>query len=148
MRNVVLALLLANSLAAKPAADWDAVKALSPGVTVRVHAAHTIAGPLVSVSEDAVVVHSDSGQRTVTRAEIKRVDLKKRSHRGRNALIGMGVGGGAGLGIGLANRCAGGCFIVGNGAIIGVSVGLGVLVGVGIGAAIPTGGWREVYRRQ
>jgi hypothetical protein len=74
--------------------------------------------------------------------------VKKTAHRLRNTLIGLGIGAAAGLILGTVAdaRCTGKC--VEGTTPLGKEVGtpLGALIGTIIGVALPTGGWREVYR--
>lgn len=76
-----------------------------------------------------------------------RVSLKKNGHRMRNALIGLGVGAGVGVGVGAAadTNCTGLCFGGNFGKAIFTP--LGAVAGVLVGALIPTGGWREIYKK-
>jgi len=139
--------LAASVLSAQSVTDWGVVKALAPGTQVRVQGARKVTGRVQSASEEAIVVRSGAREEQVARAQVARIAVKKRSHRGRNTLIGLGVGAGAGLGLGLAERCTGNCFsVIPNGAIVGAGVTAGAVLGTVIGAVIPTGGWREIYR--
>jgi predicted RNA methylase len=74
---------------------------------------------------------------------ITRVEVKKKSRRKRNALIGLGAGAGVGLGIGLATTgsCTGFCIqpIPDSAAIAGSTV-----VSALLGALV---GWHEAYRQ-
>jgi hypothetical protein len=104
-------------------------------------------GRFSSAGDDALVMTTASGEQRLPRATVARVSVKKASHRGRNALIGLGIGAGVGLGIGAGtdSSCKSFCFLGGN-AGKAIFTPLGALVGVAIGVAIPTGGWREIYR--
>jgi hypothetical protein len=140
---------LAASTASAQSADWGVVKALAPGTQVRAEAAgRKVTGQILSTSDSAMVLRTRAGEQTVLRANAGRVAVKKKGHRGRNVLIGLGIGTGAGLGIGLAARshCSGFCLNpVSNGLVVGAGIGAGAVIGGAVGAIIPTGGWREIY---
>ena len=101
-------------------------------------------GSLQSVSDDSVVIRLTAGEQTVAKDNILRVSAKRTSHRLRNLALGAGVGLGGGAAIGAAADNPRGMFsrgqMAGGGAVVRL------LVGAAVGAAIPTGGWREVYR--
>lgn len=86
------------------------------------------------------------GPQPFERTQIATISVKKRGHRLRNALIGVGVGIAVGVGIGLA---AGGCKIAckDNQTVLGYAIGGGAFWGAVVGVAWPTGGWRKVYVR-
>ncbi len=138
------------ALTAQPQ-SWSSVAALSPGTAIRIAGPHpgSVQGTLQSVTEDSLVLNSRAGQETVTRQQVTRVSVKKTGHRGRHALIGLGVGAVAGLALGAASdhSCApNGCFFgsnFGKEVFTPLGAGLGALVG----ALIPSGGWREVYKQ-
>jgi len=144
IRALVLLLLSSLALPAQPA-DWAVVKLLAPGTQVRVEAGHRRSGPILSVTDEAIVLRSGGQEQTFTRAQVTRVDVKKRGHRKRNALIGAAAGAGAGAGLAAAAASCGGDCIGSQAVEIGAPIGLG-LIGAAIGAVIPTGGWRELYR--
>ncbi len=52
---------------------------------------------------------------------------------------------GLGIGAGTDSSCKSFCFLDGNAGKV-IFTPLGALVGVAVGVAIPTGGWREIYR--
>jgi len=143
-----LALFMATAAAQDTYSPWNFVRALPAGTEVRIAAgARTVRCKIDRVSDDALAVTSAKGQEMFTQQEISRVWVKKPGHRKRNALIGLGIGAGAGLGIGLAASSCSGIGCIGSSAVeIGAPVALAV-VGTAIGAVIPTGGWREVYRK-
>jgi len=94
------------------------------------------------------VIRSGEGEQTLARDQVKRVSIRSKGHRGRNALIGAGIGAGAGLGIGASidNNCSKTSIVcTGNKGKAILTPAFGLL-GAGIGALIPAGGWREVYR--
>jgi hypothetical protein len=119
-------------------------------VRVSVHS-RTIRGQVQNVNDDTLTVNSGKGQEMFARQDVARVSVKKRGHRGRNVLIGLAVGAGAGAAIGAATNttgCKGSCiFQLSKGEAAGL--GAVVLGGIGalVGAAIPTGGWQDVYNK-
>jgi preprotein translocase subunit YajC len=150
-RTAAALVLMAAMVAAQThAKDWNTVKALAPGTEVQIMAgSRTVRGKIDRVTDDTLVVTSGKGQEMFTQAEVTQVSVKKPGHRKRNALIGLAVGTGAGLGIGLAaDRCSGSCFGPNlNGVVTAGFAVAGALVGTIICVAIPSGGWREVYKR-
>jgi hypothetical protein len=154
---VLLAAALAATATAQQAkliANWANLNQLVPGSEIRVTLANgkTVRGFVVSVTPESLVVNSKTSQETLARQDIRRVALKRRGHRGRNTLIGLGVGTGAGLAIGAgldarhdthAFMDLRGCWPL---ACKAVGTPLGALVGAAVGVALPTGGWRDVYR--
>ncbi len=146
--TVACALFMATAAAQTTATSWNSVQALPAGLEVRIAAgARTIRGRIDRVSGEAIAVTSGKGQEMFSQQEISRVSVQKQGHRKRNALIGLGVGGAAGLGVGLAASSCGGFGCIGAGAVeIGAPIAFAV-VGTVVGAVIPTGGWREVYRK-
>lgn len=131
---------------------WNNIKQLSPGQELRVvlNDAKSFQGRFQGVSEDALVLRLAAGEQTFNRQDVLRVSIKSKSHRGRNALIGLAVGLGAGVLVGVASpelgqgKCAQGSCV--NAASVAVPGFVGAVVGTGIGAAIPTGGWHDIYR--
>jgi len=150
-RSIAVLLVFAIAAAAQsPLQDWNVVKALAPGTDVRVLAARTVRVTVQSANDDSLIVHSGKGLETIARQDIARVSVRKRGHRGRNALIGLAAGAGAGAVIGAAtdHTCTGWCiFQVSKGTAAGILAVVFGGVGAAIGAVIPTGGWLEVYRR-
>jgi hypothetical protein len=143
---IALAITPAVALAAE---SWNNVRTLVPGTEVRLEASDQNAarGRLASVTDDSVVLTTAKGQQTFARQQIVRISLRKDSHRARNALIGAGIGAGAGLGVGLAaGRCSQFC-IVSPGLIRGALAATGAVVGAIVGVVLPTGGWKEVYKK-
>jgi hypothetical protein len=150
-RIAALLALLATAMAAQTnVMNWNAVKALATGTQVRVSAgSRPVNGRIEQVTDDALVVTSGKGQETFGRQQVSAVSVKKLSHRGRNALIGLAAGTGAGLGVGLAasgTRTAQ-LSIIPSGAIVAGFTVAGALGGSTVGVVIPTGGWREIYSK-
>ena len=132
--------------------SWDNVKQLKPGQQIRVvlNDAKSYTGQMGSVSDEGLVIRTGGGEQTVARQNILRVSSQGKSHRGRNALIGLAVGAGAGVVIGVASpevgqgKCAqGSCINAASAALAGF---VGAAVGTGLGAVLPTDGWHDVYR--
>src|SRR5437870_5681904 len=76
------------------AAEWDAVQRIPAGRTVEVTSLDgaRATGTFVSATQDAVTVRQTSGDRSITRAEIRKLRVKDSSHRIRNGLIWTAVG--------------------------------------------------------
>jgi hypothetical protein len=146
--TAAFAFALATAAAQTTAATWNSVQALPAGSEVRVAAGgRALRGKIEAVTDDSITLTSGKGQEMFTQQEVSRVSVKKPGHRRRNTLIGLGIGAGAGLGIGLAASSCTGLGCIGSRAVeIGAPLALGG-VGTAIGALIPTGGWREVYRK-
>jgi hypothetical protein len=136
--------------AQSPAQNWNNIKALSVGTSVRISVgSRTVRGQVQGVTDESLVVDSGKGQEMFTRQEVMRASVKKQGHRGRHTLIGLGAGAAIG-GVILAaghSDCTGPvfCDTRGQDAALGAFV-FGV-IGTAVGALIPTGGWREVYKR-
>jgi hypothetical protein len=143
------ALIFSFQLAAQPRA-WNSVKAVAPGAPVRVAGPRpgTIQGVLQSVTDDSLVLNAGAGLETFSITQIKRISVKERGHRGRNALVGLGIGAGIGLVLGAVGdaNCGTDCTVpkhFGIEALPPLFGGVGALVG----AIVPSGGWREIYKQ-
>jgi hypothetical protein len=130
--------------------NWANLKQLASGQQVRVmvNSKKSLKGQFQSVSDDAIVIHTNGVEQTLSRSNVQEVSLHRPGHRGRHALIGAAIGAGAGLGIGAAidNDCNSQSIVcTGNKgkAILAPAFGL---IGAGIGSILPTGSWLEVYR--
>jgi hypothetical protein len=141
---LALALLSTLSLSApasaatpEPAADWSAVRSLSPGQNVRVSTqdGDRLKGRFHSANDIDINFTQDGRRVTLRRDNIKRVEVGHKN-RWKGALLGAGVGGGAGAGAGtyLLSRTdhltmtaipAGLAIGAGAGAAFGAAVGLG-----------------------
>jgi hypothetical protein len=140
---------VAALVAQSPAGNWSNARAVAPGTEVRVEVTGQGAtrGRLESVTDDSVVLTTAQSQQTFARQQIVKISQRKEGHRVRNALIGAGIGAGAGLGVGLAaGRCTQFC-IVSPGVIRGTLAAAGAVLGAIVGVALPTGGWKEVYKK-
>jgi hypothetical protein len=133
----------------KNQANWDRLKQLSAGQEIQVvqNDAKSSRSNLRSVTDEAIVVGTATGEQTISRQSILRVSSRGKGHRVRNALIGAGIGAGAGAGIGAAIAgCTSGCYGFTRGNVTGTVSAVGGIVGAIVGALIPTGGWHEIYR--
>jgi len=144
----VLLILTATAVAQSDASNWNTVMALTPGTDVRITTGSlTFNGRIDRITDASIAVTSGKNQKMFTRQEVSRVSVRKPGHRVRNALIGLGIGAGAGLGIGLGTTSCSGIGCIGSGAIkVAAPLAL-AFVGAAIGAVIPSGGWREVYKK-
>ncbi len=146
-------LLIPVFVLAGPAQDpWDNLKQLAPGQETQVVLtnARSYRGQLQTVGDDAIVLRLTTGEQTFERQNVLRVSTRGKSHRGRNALLGLAVGAGAGIIVGVASpelstgKCAQrSCVDAGTVSMVGF---WGGVLGAGLGAAIPTGGRHDVYR--
>jgi protein involved in polysaccharide export with SLBB domain len=153
-----LLLLVVPTLLAQSTANWDRIKHLGAGDRVRISltGGRKLEGDFQNATEDAVMVDTSKSDETLNRAMVARVSLRGKSHRSRNALIGLGAGAGAGLILGVViDSCRNnGSFLNPNFTICVVPANagkevltpVGALLGLAVGAVIPTGGWRDLYR--
>ncbi len=155
--NLLLCSLLSLTVAAQePAAKWENLKTLAPGTQFRVVSGASpkpIQGTFKSVTDSDLSLMRGASVESFPRTQIISVSARQRSHRLRNALIGLGVGTAAGAligyGIGHAgckNQTENWCgFDKGVDAGIGGTGGL--VGGTLIGVFLQTGKWTEVYAR-
>ncbi len=154
-RHIFLPALLAATLAAtaaaqqaKPIATWANLNQLVTGAEIRVTLANgkTLIGFMQRITTESLAINATTSQEMLSRPDIRRVELKRRGHRGRNTLIGLAIGTGAGLAVGAGAdaKSRPGRMFPDSGKV--VLSALGALVGTVIGVALPTGGWRDVYR--
>jgi hypothetical protein len=138
--------LSASAQQTKPIAQWANLNGLESGSEIRVvlKGGKTIAGFLQTVSADSMAINAATSQEALSRQDVKLVSLKRPGHRGRNTVIGLLIGAGAGLASGAAiDHNSHGWFPnLGK----DVLTPLGAIIGTVVGVAIPTGGWRVVYR--
>lgn len=139
--------LASNAIAQSSSVSWTNVSQLAPQTEIQVSLSggRTLRGSLQSVTADALAVNTGIGQEMLPRAQIRRVQSRRRGHRGRNTLIGLGIGAGGGLAVGAALDSGNhtGWFSDFGKAFV---TPLGAIVGAIVGVAIPTGGWHEIYR--
>ena len=138
----------ATAQPARPIANWANLNQLVTGAEIRVTLANgkTLRGFMQRVTPESLAINATTSQETLSRQDIRRVDLKRPGHRGRNTLIGLATGTGVGLAAGAVADSHSGRFDMFPNAGKAVLSPLGALVGTVIGVALPTGGWREVYR--
>ncbi len=141
--------LLASVVSAQNSAGWNVVAALPKGADVRVKAGgKTVRGRVESVTADSLSIVGGKTPGKFDRQQISAVAVKKASHRGRNTLIGLGAGAGAGFIISAATIHEGSGFeILSRGEVIAIFGAAGAIIGTVVGVAIPTGGWRNIYKR-
>jgi hypothetical protein len=153
MRNSIFALTLAllltlapsSSVSAAtpgPAADWPAVRALSPGekVAVSTKDGDRLKGRFESASEAEINFTHDGRKVTFRREHVGRVEVGRRD-RLKGALVGAGVGGGAGTGVGTGLLAASDHFdntTITAGAFVGAGLGAAVGAAVGLGTSYET----------
>jgi hypothetical protein len=148
-----LALLPLAQLTAQTSESWAKLSdssVISAGSDVRIKTIDnkTHRGRFKAAEADALIAATGNGEERFARDMISRVLVKKKGRRGWHTLMGFGIGAAAGLTLGAVvdARCTGKC-IEGNHAYgKELGTGLGALIGTIIGAALPAGGWREVYR--
>jgi len=142
-RLVATLVLMATLVAAKTTVhDWNNVKALRAGTTVRVTAGSaTVRGEIDRVTDDTLVVSSGKDRQILDRKLIMRVSVEVKGPTGRNTLIGLGVGAGVGFGIGAA--------ISGDEPLIGsmVLTPVGAAIGALAGSLKTSRGWRVIYKK-
>jgi hypothetical protein len=136
--------------------SWDNLKSLTPGEEIHVvmNDAKSYQGKFESFSDAGIMLRQAAGEQTLARKDILRVSQKiGENHRVRNAVIGTVIGAGAGLVIGLGpyyvkRNCTIGseCSPPPNLHRMSILTPVGGAGGAAIGAAIPTGGWHDVYR--
>ena len=143
--KLIVALLVTGGLLAAQSGDWASVKRLAKGEEIRVsmNDGKAYRGQLQSAADDSLILIAAASQETLQRTDIKKIGLKRPSHRGRNTLIGLGIGAGGGLAVGAGFDADEGFLSIGK----QVFTPLGAIIGTVIGVAWPTGGWHDVYRK-
>jgi hypothetical protein len=129
-------------------ADWENLKLVKSGSVMKVVLtdAKSYQGPYQSFTEEEILIQQENVSKHISRKEVLRISVKLPGHRGRNTLIGLAAGMAVGLGVGaVVDSKTNPAFIPYAGKVTG-SI-LGMLGGTVIGVAVPTGGWREIYRR-
>lgn len=125
---------------------WGRLIQIPDGAEIRVSVSggRTLIGSFLDVTPDSLAINTTSGQETVPRHDIRKVEMKRTGKRKRNALFGLVAGTVIGLSVGLiADRASDG-FIPNGGKIVFTPA--GAIVGTVVGVAIPTGRWHQIYR--
>jgi hypothetical protein len=126
------------------AAEWDAIQRIpvDQKIEITTRKGASTRGAFVSATGESIIVREKSGQRSVARADIRKVRVADPSRRLRNGLIWTAVGAALGAAIGAA-VCPY-CPNEGHGYTF---VGPGVAIGAGVGALsfLPTP-YRTVYK--
>ncbi len=141
------AIIIACGLAyAEPTGKWDDVARLMPTsqILVETTGSKPLQGTLESVTDDVVVIKRSEKQEPIARNSIIRLAVRTTSHRLRNSLIGLAVGTAIGIGVAAidAHTCTG--LLCGLGGV--TLLPFEMIGGTAVGAAVPTGGWLDVYR--
>jgi hypothetical protein len=155
----MIALGQATAVSTPPKSDWGNLRTLTAGADIRVIASgqRTVRGTFRSASGDELIVDQPSGEETLARNSVLSVSLKKKNHRIRHMLIGLGVGAAGGLAAGAGLDAAYPCRYMDLVCVAEPNVGkwpsakeivtpIGAVLGLGVGALLPAGGWREIYR--
>ena len=124
--------------------DWDALRTLKldQQIRVKLRNARLIEGAFQSVNNLGITLRPAESDQTLGRDDVLRVYSLRKNHRARNFAIGAGIGVALAALAVSANHWGENTGIRSTGWIWPV----GVSFFGGIGAAIPTGGWHEVYR--
>lgn len=149
----------AQAVVAPQKSDWANLRLLTAGEEIRVIVTgrQTIRGTFRSLSDETLVVVQPSGDKVLAQSAVTSVSLKKRNHRIRHILIGLGIGAAGGLAAGAGLDSAFPCRYMDLGCVPQPNVGkypsgkeittpIGAVLGLAVGALLPTGGWREIYR--
>jgi hypothetical protein len=127
-------------------AGWDAIGRIPAGQRIEITARDGTSSraTFVSATGEALVLRESSGERSVKRAELRRVRVYDPGRRWRRGLMWIAIGAGAGAGIGEA-ACPG-CPNEGHGYKY---VGPGAAAGAGIGAlGFLSSPYRTVYKNK
>jgi hypothetical protein len=131
-----------------PPADWSSVERLQSDSKIRVTVAggRRFTGLLKSVTAETLALQAATGQEPWRREQVRRVQRPVPGHRARNTLIGMSVGLAIGSAYGAYLDRGGRVWLFerNSGKMVFIP-GMGIS-GTAIGVALPTGGWRDVYR--
>jgi hypothetical protein len=107
MTRCIAAIAALSLFQLQAAKDWAGLRALAKGssLEVRREDQETVRGTLTSVSENQLIVATQSGPQTFGRSTIRTVKVKSDAGRTRNALIGAAIAGG-GVALGMSFICA------------------------------------------
>ena len=141
----LLALPLADASASQKAqlpaepdtSDWNNLRQLRAGDKVEVVTDNLSKhkGKVLAWTEEAISLRTGNQELTISREEVYRVTLLSKSHRARNAWVGMAIGAAAGAVIGAVSLNSSD-FIPEARALFGALLGAGA--GAGVGAAFPS----------
>lgn len=120
--------------------SWENLRQLEAGQQISVVDARmkAVEGRFTAYSDDAIMLRVGSEQVSVGRAEVASVKRRERSHRGRNALLGLAIGAGAGA---LAGVIRGATYHEEGetGVFMLVYTPIGAGIGAAAGALVPAG---------
>lgn len=149
----------AQTASTPPKSDWANLRMLTAGAEIRAVSTgqQAIRGSFVGVNDDTLTIGQPQRERMVARSMVISVSLKKKNHRIRHILIGLGVGAAGGLAAGAGLDSAYPCRYMDLGCLPEANVGrwpsakelvtpIGAVLGLAVGALLPAGGWREIYR--
>jgi hypothetical protein len=121
---------------------WDNLRTLKPGLLIRVelNGDKSYEGAFQALNDAGITLRRAAGEQTLARKDVLRVYSRSKNHRVRNIAIGAAIGVMLATPIVLANDLRNGWW---HSTVWVWPVFVGP--GAGIGAAIPTGGWHEVY---
>ncbi len=143
MRSLPYVFFLLATSCALPAqtnpSAWQTLTALHPGERIQIVDTNSQkhSGVFLRVSETAIALTQNDGDRSFQKQDVRSVKLMKGEHRLRNVLIGAGVGAGAGAGI-TAGAWESHGFLGGKGAGAAVGAVIGGLCGAIVGAVLPS----------
>ena len=149
----VAAALFSGSLHGQPAHDWASLghtPAIFQGAEIEARTTDNkrYRGQFKAADDEALVIIIGANEQRLARANVSRVSVKRQGRRLRNTLIGLAIGAAAGITLGaiVDARCTGKCIEGKTPLGKEVVTPFGALIGTIIGVALPTGGWRVVYR--
>lgn len=128
------------------AAEWEAIQRIQSDHKIEITTRDGVRthATFVSATADSLTVREKSGERSLPRAQIKKVRVSDPARRLRNGLLwtAIGAGGGAGVGAAVCPSCPN----EGHGYKY---VGPGVAIGAGVGAlAFLPAPYRTVYKTE
>ncbi|MGB6876271.1 MAG: hypothetical protein WBD87_09585 [Candidatus Acidiferrales bacterium] len=127
-------------------AVWENLTILRAGQKVEVidKSLTRHSGRFSSVDDRTIIIHDQSGDHTIARPDVLRVNA--RGHRLQHALIGLGIGAGGGAAVGAASGgcSSGSCIGLTRNQVAGIGAALGGAIGAIIGAVLPA--HNTVYR--
>ena len=144
---VLVCVLSAVGAATESNRDWSVLGGLAAGaeIQVTVSGGKMWRGFLQRTDADSLTINATTSQEALARQDVKRVQAKRPGHRGRNTLIGFAAGTAGGLAAGAAvDHSDRGSWFPNIGKAVFTPI--GAVIGTVVGVALPTGGWREVYR--